>query len=288
MMTWDMPVNLQGTGREEGAMEQAMTETEVARVADQWLRQESWETFPEVVLEHFPGRPDLIAHRQGICQVLECKRSFNLTVVEQAARWQLNERPEQHGMPHLVWVVVQRSRSRHSRLLHRFMREFGIGLVVIDKEPAMELRFDDQVEVRPQRYRLHRQLAPRIQPGARRMAERLIAQLNPDMRVATPGARGGETAYMTPFKRTMAMIHEFLQQEPHRERHISHIIDFLNRNGGHHYSSDASAQTSIPSQLDRLGYPRSRDWGCWFKGMPGTDDVDDVSCTPEESDVRRA
>lgn len=262
---WNMPTDLKGTGHEEGAVDAAMTETEIARVTDQWLRQESWETFPEVVLAKFPGRPDLIAHRRGICQVLECKRSFNLSVVEQAARWRLHERDEQLGMPHLIWVVVQRARSRHSDLLMRFMREFGIGLLIIDKQPARELRYSGEVETTPQRYTLHKHILPRIQPGSRRSARHLIAQLNPDMRIATPGARGGETEYMTPFKRTMAMVDSFLSESPERERHIDHIIEHLNKNGGHHYGTDRSAKSSIPAHLDRLGYPRTKEWGCWFK-----------------------
>lgn len=266
MSTWSMPVYLEGTGKEDGALDKAMAETEIAQVTDQWLQKESWEIYPEVVLASFPGRPDLIATRQGICQVIECKKSFNLSVVEQAARWRLFEREDQTGMPHLIWVVVQRGRARRSELLMRVMKDFGIGLVTIDKQPARELRFNGETEVVPQRYTLYRELAPTIQPGSRRTASNLIDQLNPDMRIATPGARGGETEYMTPFKRTMFKVEKLLQGDPEKELHIDHIIDHLNKSGGHHYGSDRSARTSIPPHLDRLGFPRSRQWGCWFKG----------------------
>lgn len=56
-----------------------------------------------------------------------------------------------------------------------------------------------------------------------------------------------------------------------KERHIEQIIDYLNENGGHHYGTDRSARGAIPPHLDRLGYPRTRAWGCWFKAR--TDDA---------------
>ncbi|MBZ9559046.1 hypothetical protein KGQ96_13365 [Halomonas coralii] len=259
---------LTGTGKESGAFDKAMTETEIAWVVDQRLRTQCWETYPEVVLETFPGRPDIIATRRGICQVFECKRSLTLGVIEQASRWRTHSRPEQAGMPHLIWVACKRPQYRSNNLLWWLMREFGIGLLAIEKQPAMEIRYSGEAEIQPQSYRIYRQLAPRIQPGARRSAQCLIDQLNPDMRIARPGARGGETEYMTPFKRTMAMIDTYLRADPEAERHIEHIIDYLNAHGGHHYGTDRSARGAIPPQLDRLGYPRTREWGCWFKAKP--------------------
>ncbi|WP_110648749.1 hypothetical protein [Salinicola peritrichatus] len=256
---------LTGTGEEPGAFDKEMTETEIAWVVDQRLRAQSWETYPEVVLATFPGRPDLIATRRGICQVFECKRSLTLGVVEQASRWRTHSRPEQAGMPHLIWVACKRPQYRSNNLLWWLMREFGIGLMSIEKQPAVEICYGGEAEIHPQSYSITRQLAPRIQPGARRSAQRLIDQLNPDMRIARPGSKGGETEYMTPFKRTMAMVDEFLASEPDKERHIEQIIGYLNEHGGHHYGTDRSARGAIPPHLDRLGYPRTREWGCWFK-----------------------
>lgn len=263
---YDSPMQevIRGTGEEPGAFDKGMAETEIARVVDQWLRSKSWETYPEVVLEGFPGRPDLIATRRGICQVIECKRSLGLGVLEQAARWRTHSRHEQTGIPHLIWIACRRAQYRPSELLWWVMRHFGIGLMLIEKHPARELRYNGEVDLVPQEYRCSRRIAPRIQPGSRRSAALLIEQLNADMRIASPGARGGETEYMTPFKRTMAMVDDYLALEPGKERHIDHIIEYLNRNGGHHYGSDRSARGAIPPQLDRLGYPRTRDWGCWF------------------------
>lgn len=264
---WDSNATeyLKGTGKEPGAFDKEMAETEIAWVVNQWLQSHSWETYPEVVLETFPGRPDIVATRRGICQVFECKRSLTLGVIEQASRWRTHSRPEQAGMPHLIWVACKRTPYRSNSLLWWLMREFGIGLMSIEKRPAVEIRYGDEVETYPQQYNISRRLAPRIQPGSRRAAATLMRQLNPDMRIARPGARGGETEYMTPFKRTMAMIDAFLRSDPGKERHIDHIIEHLNANGGHHYGSDRSARSAIPPHLDRLGYPRTRNWGCWFR-----------------------
>ncbi|QEA38624.1 hypothetical protein FGL86_05715 [Pistricoccus aurantiacus] len=258
-------VYVQGTGSEPNAFDKDMTEPEIAWVVDEWLQSQCWETYPEVVLDTFPGRPDLIAERRGICQVIECKRSFSLGVVEQAARWRTYSRPEQSGMPHLIWVACRRANYRPNELLWWLVREFGIGIMEIDKQPAVELRDGNEVEKNPQRYTIYRRRSPRIQPGSRRTAKTLMRQLNPDMRIAQPGSKGGDTQYMTPFKRTMAMVDAFLRAAPDTERHIEHIIEHLNENGGHHYGSDRSAMSAIPPQLDRLGYPRTREWGCWFR-----------------------
>jgi len=100
-------------------------------------------------------------------------------------------------------------------------------------------------------------------PGSRRAAKQLMSLLNPDMRIATPGARGGEAAFMTPFRRTMGLVEQLMADG--QERHIADIVRWVNKNGGHHYSSDSAARNSLSQQLDRLGYPRTRPYGPWFQ-----------------------
>lgn len=268
MIDWLSPLRLSGTGEEEGAFDRAMTETEIASVAQKWLDHHGWESYPEVVLESFPGRPDLIATRANICQVIECKRSLTLGVVEQASRWRWHSRPEQSGMPHLIWIVVQRSRGRRSELLCHLIKEFGLGLITISKKPAMRLPHDGGVDLTPQRYQLYQEISPTLQPGSRRAAATLIAQLKADTRIATPGARGGATTFMTPFKRTMVAIEGLMADG--KEHHIDHILEWLNTHGGHHYATDRSAKSALPAHLDRLGYRRTRDYGPWF-ALPETE-----------------
>lgn len=265
-MDWLSPIRISGTGMEDGAFEKAMTETEIASVAQNWLHTHGWETYPEVVLRDFPGRPDLVATRGSLCQVVECKRALTLGVVEQACRWRLHTRPDQTGIPHLIWIVVQRSRGRRSELLMHVIREFGLGLMTIGKEPARQLRYSDAEETVPQHYQLYQEVAPSVQPGARRTAGTLMRQLNPDMRIATPGAKGGKTAFMTPFKRTVTAIQGLMSDG--EERHIDHILEWLNSRGGHHYATDKSAKSALPAQLERLGFERSRDFGPWFVQAP--------------------
>lgn len=272
---WDssLPSILHGTGDEEGAESPKMTETELARVLDQWLQQHAWETYPEVVLAGFPGRPDLIATRNGICQVLECKISLTLGVIEQATRWHRLDRLEQVGLPHIVWVAVPSPRGRRNELLDYLLSQFGIGVITVKKTPAVrrpggmskrggvELRRLE--EFRAQSYQIAQAKVPRIVPGSRRAAKQLMSLLNSDMRIATPGARGGETAFMTPFRRTMGLVEQLMADG--QERHTADIVRWVNENGGHHYSSDSAARNSLSQQLDRLGYPRTRPYGPWFQ-----------------------
>lgn len=272
---WDssLPSILHGTGDEEGAESPKMTETELARVLDQWLHQHAWETYPEVVLQGFPGRPDLIATRNGICQVLECKTSLTLGVIEQATRWHRLERLEQVGLPHIVWVAVPSPRGRRNELLDYLLSQFGIGVITVKKTPAVRwpggmskrggVERKRHEEFRAQSYQIAQAKVPRIVPGSRRAAKQLMSLLNPDMRIATPGARGGETAFMTPFRRTMGLVEQLMADG--QERHIADIVRWVNENGGHHYSSDSAARNSLSQQLDRLGYPRTRPYGPWFQ-----------------------
>ncbi|MGJ8518345.1 hypothetical protein [Carnimonas bestiolae] len=254
-----------------------ISEQEIGWAMNQWLNREGWETYPEVVLSQFPGRPDLVGVRRGVCMVVECKRTLTFQVIEQAARWHFHSRPEQSGMPHLVWIACGRSRQRRSDLIYWLLHHFGIGLIEVDREPdrrwaRIKTLHEGDDERGLFRYSIQHCAPAFVQPGSRQMARRLISQLNHDMRIARPGARSGDTHYMTPFKRSIALIIDLLDSHPDNEYHIEHIVDYLNKNGGHHYVSEASAKTSLTNHLDRLGFPRARKYGPWFKAKPLTPD----------------
>jgi hypothetical protein len=227
-------------------VKEKMTETELAGVVTAWLEKTSWEVYPEVVINGFGGRPDIIASRNTICQVIECKINTNITVVEQAMRWRNPHRDVSHGMPHLIWIAVQNYTFGSNSVLRMIVEQMGIGVISVSKYNGFGKYYVDnpsRVVIGDDSYNIEQRIPARIQPGSRQFGQRLIQQLNPDMKIAMPGARGGCTEYMTPFKRTMNLVRRVVADG--KEHHCKTIVDVINMMGGHHYSSDISARNQI-------------------------------------------
>lgn len=227
-------------------MKEKMTETELAGVVTAWLEKTSWDVYPEVVIDGFGGRPDIIASRNSICQVIECKINTNISVVEQAFRWRNPHRDVSHGMPHLIWIAVQNYTFGSNSLLRMIVEQLGIGVISVNRYYSFGSDIHDEtdcIRIGNYKYWIEQRIPARIQPGSRQFGQRLIEKLNPDMKIATPGARGGCTEYMTPFKRTMNLVRRVVADG--KEHHCKTIVDVINMMGGHHYSSDHSARNQI-------------------------------------------
>lgn len=100
-------------------------------------------------------------------------------------------------------------------------------------------------------------ITAKIQPGSRKTAARLAAQLNHDMKRAVSGLSGKVGGnYMTPFRRTLMKAVAVL--EARGECHLQHIVEDINQlHGGHHYSNDASAKQGIAKFLREFGIAES-------------------------------
>lgn len=267
------------------------SEAEIAEVAKVFLELNNWSVFPEVVIDLFEGRPDYVCERNGLCQVVECKKSLSYPVIEQLARWQLEaeyrnvlqkdgkatHRPI--AIPHLLTAFVSSTNSRNSLLKQSLLDQYRIGVYSISKRPLIKMDKDLNsktpllrsmmedywhLEIEDFTYIIRQESFPKLQRGSRDSAQLIIDRLNEDMRCTQAGLKGGEADYMTPFKRTMNRVKTVLSDG--KERHIQHIIDDIKKIGGHHYSSDKSAVASIPIFIDKFSIAkRTRKHGPWFQ-----------------------
>lgn len=239
------------------AENKTLSEQEIAIVLQRYLESTGHETYPEVKLKYFSGRPDLIATRGIVCSVYECKTNLTFGLVAQAAAWP-RSKDRRYGVPHLVWIVIG-SRPETSRtsfaeegLLWDLVRTHRLGVIEVRKKPRVihgNGEWQTKVEVS---YTLHLKRYAQIQPGSRKTAHLLAESLNPDTRVAVPGSRGGKTVFMTDFKRTTIKMARLMGDE--QPRTLKEIVLGLANYGGHHYESDNSALSALRPYLADLGY----------------------------------
>tara|TARA_Y100001956_G_scaffold78219_1_gene89664 strand:+ start:2005 stop:2946 length:942 start_codon:yes stop_codon:yes gene_type:complete len=259
-----------------------MQETEIAEIARRFFSQKGYKLYPEVTTDIFPGRPDWVAVKETICAVVECKSSLSYGVIEQLARWPIYvgamqdseyvRNKDKYGIPHLLIAFTgEGGSSRMADLKEEILKQYRIGYYVVKREPCdfewykrssyrrgiKEGDFHSMCDTIHEcfldgfRYTVTERMSPRIQPGSRHTAHNIISQLNDDMMIGQAGAAGGQGTYMTPFKRTMVKVRDILAKGG--EYHISEIITRLNNDfGGHHYSSDSSATSSLPALIEKL------------------------------------
>ncbi|OES23920.1 hypothetical protein [Alteromonas macleodii] len=240
-----------------------LTEAEIAAVAKVFFERKGWELFPEVVIPIFGGRPDYIGKKQQLCMAVECKPSLTYPVLEQLIRWHdtvdMANNSEyvdarNYGIPHLLVAVTGRNKQKHADLKQRLLDQYRIGHYEVSYEgiawhrqhKAADAPFDDYGygNIDGHRWRVYERSAPKIQPGSRQTADRILALLQQDMKDAVSGVTGMKNNHMTPFRRTMNKATEAL--EKYGQCHITTIINEINSTmGGHHYCSDAQAKTSI-------------------------------------------
>lgn len=259
-----------------------MQEIEIAEIARVFFSQKGYKLYPEVSTGIFPGRPDWVATKESICAVIECKSTLSYSVIEQLARWPIYfgemqkseyiKNKDKYGIPSLLIAFTGEGGSfRIADLKDAILRQYRIGYFVVRKEPddfewvrermarkgVKEGEFHTVCEsiyecyMNGFRYTVTERISPKIQPGSRKTAHKIAEQLNDDMMIGNAGAVGGKGNYMTPFKRTMVKVRDVLARGG--EFHITEIISFINKDmGGHHYSSDSSAQSSLPGLIEKL------------------------------------
>lgn len=262
-------------------------EAEIAEVAKHFFELRGWTLYPEVVIDLFNGRPDYMGVKNNtLCQSIECKKTLTYPVIEQLIRWQIDAEKRKKwtregyehkiAIPHLLVAFVGRKNKGMEDLQRMLLKQHKVGVYTVEKRPNMRTRilkkephFDVTagdywtLNLGEYSYNIREEIAPRLQPGSRQTAHRIIESLNPDMQCVDTGHSGKVGGYMTPFKRTMNKVSDILSDG--KERHIQHIIDELNENGGHHYCSDKVAASSITKFIDQFKMAkRSRDYGPWF------------------------
>lgn len=256
-----------------------MTEAELAEVAKLYYERNGWNMFPEVCFQNFSGRPDWIGRKNNLAMVVECKLNLNFSVLEQLTRWCCSNWQKSNvfdgkrnmGIPHVLVAFVT-SWGDHSFLKESIINEHGIGVIIVDKRfnrydddgEGPVFKKDGRLEWGKYYYSFYENKSPKIQPGSRKTAHRLLEHLNDDMKVATSGVKTGESLLITPFRRTMNRVYSVMK--PNKSYHIEHLLQMIVEHGGHHYSSDKNAANGIIAGLRREDrVENSVDYGPWFK-----------------------
>lgn len=259
-----------------------MQETEIAEIARLFFSHKGYKLYPEVSTDIFPGRPDWVATKDSICAVIECKSTLSYGVIEQLARWPIHvgemksseyvRNKDKYGIPSLLIAFTGEGGSfRLADLKKKILEQYRIGYFVVKKEPddfewkrerlarkgVVEGDFHTVCDtihdcyMNGFKYTVREVMPPKMQPGSRKTAHKIVAQLNDDMMIGNAGAVGGKGNYMTPFKRTMVKVRDVLAKGG--EYHITEIIQRINKEmGGHHYCSDSSATSSLPGLIEKL------------------------------------
>jgi hypothetical protein len=261
------------------AMEK-MTEKELAIVANLYYEKRNWDMFPEVCFSSFGGRPDFVGKKNNLCMVVECKLTLGFSVLEQLTAWcsesfkhySVDARDAKMGIPNLLIAFVQ-STGRTTYLREKAIEDYGIGVINVQKVRTFERTKNGKqffknntLYMDEYSYHIYERNSPKIQPGSRKTAYRLIAQLNDDMKIAEAGAKSGETQYITPFRRTMNRVYKIMNRDKIKEYHVDHLVSGIHKLGGHHYVSDKNAAIGISAGLLREEIVlKSRDYGPWYK-----------------------
>lgn len=158
------------------------SETELARHIVAFLTEHGWEVYAEVQLVDRGGVADIVATQGRLVWIIECKTSFGLAVIEQAARWR--------GRANFISVAVPGSRSGFGT---EVLRAFGIGMLTVGYEGAQEW------------------LAPRL--NRRAATERLRKALVPEQKTyVEPGTNSGRR--WSPWARTRDAVETYVATHP--------------------------------------------------------------------------
>lgn len=199
----------------------------LARHVVTWLQAQHWDVYEEVKINRWKhGIADIVAVREPLVWVIECKRSLTMAVLAQAFRWKALKR----SIAVLRPATDRKSSCRD--FSHRVCSEFGIGLIEVGRTGQV-----------------YETITAPITRGFRQESEWIRETVNEGhQRSAKAGSsRGG---FWTPYKDTMRQVRVVVSNHPGCT--LTDIMSYLD---AHHYHTDAAARTCIARALD--------EWESW-------------------------
>jgi hypothetical protein len=211
-----------------------VTEADLAEVLTWQLQEEGWSIWPEVAIGKFLPNLidtsrviDLVATKGNLAMAIEAKLTPSLTVFEQAVEWT-------RVFPMVVVAVPYGTRGSLRLLRDHVTEHFGLGFVQVSKNAVSPCHWD-------RRPRLHR--------ANLRNVSAIASALSPAMQLARAGAR--HSYRHSPYQETFSEIRVALAQ--FGPMSLQQLLDYLKADEKgrprHHYSSLASARSSIASSI---------------------------------------
>ncbi len=157
------------------------------------------------------GCADIIAVVDGLVTIVEVKRSLTISLLDQAYSWV--------KYANFVYIAVPHSRERSRYFAFRICRNFGFGVLTINKNEIIK-----EVET------------PRRQRETK--ADRILKALRPEHKTyCKAGSRFGKR--FTPFTETCGLLVKYVNENP------GVLLINAIKSIKHHYSSNSSAKFSL-------------------------------------------
>lgn len=201
------------------------SEKELAAVVVQWLQEQKFEVYQEVL--HYSKVADIVADFSGYGWIIECKTSLSLKLLEQAYLW------KRLGVARVSIAVPCNTHGRREGYFQEVIcRQFGIGLIYVNLDRNYKYVKEEihPTFVRPPKDKqFHREILKNCTEQHKTFC-------------AAGSARGG---YLTPYKSTIQKVKNFLKG---REATIKEIIEGID----HHYHNDKNGKASLLKRLIEL------------------------------------
>lgn len=199
------------------------TEVELARPVVSWLEAQGWTVYQEVQ-PGFVGAPiaDIVAVQGHLLWIVECKRSFGLSVLEQCEHW----------LPYANFVTAAYPYSPNKRtrgLSERVADWLGVGQLAVRCEDLTQYNLAPHFDYHVRPPRLNR----------KPVMKRYVADALTEQHRTFAEAGNAEGLRWTPYRQTCAEVLRYVQEHPGASARevVSHIR--------HHYSSDATARSCL-------------------------------------------
>lgn len=190
-------------------------EKEIGKVILNYLQAYNWDVYQEVLISPIGRIADIIAVQNNKVWIIECKTSFNLSVLEQANTWM--------KYANYISICIPKTHRRDKQTRNNI---FGKSICKKLNMGCLEITRDAQV-------------VESIKPSLQRksLSNVIISQLKEEHKhFAQAGSRNG---YYTPFKNTCKELIDFVKSK--KECKLTDAINSIN----HHYSTPYSAKNMI-------------------------------------------
>ncbi len=196
-------------------MAQTKSETGIAEPVIDWLEGNGWDVYQEVQFYSYSKVADIVAKKGDDLWIVECKRSYRLSVLDQASYWTVTRRSV---------AVASTMRARPRSWLKVAKEFYKVGVLEID------LRVSERLE------------APYLEQFKNFQPDYIKRLSELHKTFAKAGSKGG--AHLTNYKVSILSVKEFIKENPGCT--TSEIVEAL---GPLHYAHVKSAKNNLREAL---------------------------------------
>ncbi len=195
-----------------------MTEQELAAYVIEWLEKEGWTVYQEVSTGALQPVADIVALKNGLTWIVECKISYGLKVLDQACRWIA------YNSANFISIAVKQTKQNKGQASWYFHKDKGVGLIRV--EPGGYI------------YTTHKPKLYRV----RKLYNIKNILREEHKHFAKAGAADG--GYFTKFRQTVREVLRYIENNPGTT-----VKEMIDNSGKFHYSNPQSAKGSIAKYI---------------------------------------